>query len=609
LAYSYDQVFAADPANPANIAQNAAITIYAPGDVTMTPLTLTDPSGGALTNPIQVNANGFGSAFQHATLDRVAWSGGGFTGFFTSYEGMKDEAVAAREAAEAAAASAGAEAAAVADAAIGDATAEATAAKSAAETAASNASASATAAANAAALVGAPADTAIAAAVNGNGATKTALNATILDQVSTSGKAPKAAIDAAIATAVQVPKSPRMVALGHSLIAAGDGLGLNYGDSIQHMLSAYSGGKLELIKNAGVAGQSSTLILARFDTDVTPHNPGVVFIMARTNDYSGGSGAPVSFATSKANHEALIAKCAAIGAVPIMATTPPVSNASAAEKLENAKFDNWLRGYCKVRNIVCVDLWTALVSTTANAWPSNDWTNDGATGLPDGTHPLPIGYKKIAETIVSALPAWPAVKRTAVTQADPNNYLLNALMLNDTNADGLADSWVEFNSPTATSRAYSLVTDPNVPGKMQRITINETGSNFAQLRQEVNTTAPDFYTAGDVLGVYAVVTLEDTALTVGKNLRLQLKVVEGGAPAFADHLASLTVGIFPGRASGVVKHERVVLGQRFVARDGIFVTSVQFVLTPGTYAGASGGAGYAQFGAVRLVNLTRMGLA
>jgi hypothetical protein len=179
MAYSFDQVFAADPANPSNIAQNASILIYQPGDATKTPLVITDPSGGALTNPVTVNANGFGPAFAHATLERVAWDGGGFTGFFTSYEGMKNEAVAARDAAQEAATTAGTEAAAVATAAIGDATAEAEAAATSAATAASNAAASATAAANSAALVGAPADAAIAAAVNNSAsATKAALNAT-----------------------------------------------------------------------------------------------------------------------------------------------------------------------------------------------------------------------------------------------------------------------------------------------------------------------------------------------------------------------------------------------------------------------------------------------
>jgi hypothetical protein len=168
VAYTFEQVFAADPANPANVAQNAAILIYTPGDATKAPLTITDPSGGALSNPLTVNANGFGSAFMHETLDRVAWDGGGFTGFFTSYEGMKEVAVAAQAAAE----TAGADAAAAASAGVAGVAA-------AADAAATSAAASATAAANSAALVGAPADTAVETLINAGGsATRAALNST-----------------------------------------------------------------------------------------------------------------------------------------------------------------------------------------------------------------------------------------------------------------------------------------------------------------------------------------------------------------------------------------------------------------------------------------------
>jgi hypothetical protein len=160
MAYSFDQIFAADPANPANIAQNAAVTIFAPGDVTMTPLAITDPDGTPLPNPIPVNANGFGSAFAHATLDRVAWAGGGFTGFFTSYEGMKQVALDAQTAAETAASTAAAEA----STAVAPVIADAEAATAAANTAAANALA--------------PNDSTIAGYVNGSGPTKAALDAT-----------------------------------------------------------------------------------------------------------------------------------------------------------------------------------------------------------------------------------------------------------------------------------------------------------------------------------------------------------------------------------------------------------------------------------------------
>jgi YD repeat-containing protein len=108
VAYTYEQLLAVDPSNPANVARAASITIFAPGDATKTPLTITDTNGAALPNPLTSNANGFAPAFIHATLDRVAWEGGGLTGFLTSYEGMKEEAVEARAAAEGAASDAAA---------------------------------------------------------------------------------------------------------------------------------------------------------------------------------------------------------------------------------------------------------------------------------------------------------------------------------------------------------------------------------------------------------------------------------------------------------------------------------------------------------------------
>jgi lysophospholipase L1-like esterase len=168
MAYTFDAVFAVDPNNPANIAKNASITIFDPADPTQAPIAITDPTGVPLPNPMTLDAAGMGPAYQHATLARVGWKGAGFVGYFTSYEGMFNETVAAKEAAQAAvseAATAGADAAAVASAALAGAVADAEAAS--------------TAAAASAALVGAPADTAIAAAINGTGtATKTALSAT-----------------------------------------------------------------------------------------------------------------------------------------------------------------------------------------------------------------------------------------------------------------------------------------------------------------------------------------------------------------------------------------------------------------------------------------------
>lgn len=97
MAYAFDQIIAADPSNPERVASQGVVTIFAPGDTTQTPLTITTLEGFPLENPIKVNDQGYGPAFMHATLDQVAWSGGGFSGLFVSYKGMKEVAVAAQE--------------------------------------------------------------------------------------------------------------------------------------------------------------------------------------------------------------------------------------------------------------------------------------------------------------------------------------------------------------------------------------------------------------------------------------------------------------------------------------------------------------------------------
>ena len=104
MAFPYKQIFAVDESMPERVAQNGVVTIFAPGDTTKTPLAITSLEGLRLPNPIQVNGEGYGPPFMHATLSQVAWAGGGLTGTFESYEGMRDEAVAARVAAEDAAA-------------------------------------------------------------------------------------------------------------------------------------------------------------------------------------------------------------------------------------------------------------------------------------------------------------------------------------------------------------------------------------------------------------------------------------------------------------------------------------------------------------------------
>ncbi|MCO4276141.1 hypothetical protein NG701_17205 [Pseudarthrobacter sp. HLT3-5] len=142
--YPLDMQLVVDPLNPENVVRDGTVYLYDPSDEAgVSPITLKDPSGLPLTNPLTSNAYGFIQPCI-VTVPRVKWKSGTFEGFFYSYDGLRNEAIAAREAAE---------------------------------TASGDAANSAAAAASSAALVGAPADTAIAAAVSGSGATKAALSA------------------------------------------------------------------------------------------------------------------------------------------------------------------------------------------------------------------------------------------------------------------------------------------------------------------------------------------------------------------------------------------------------------------------------------------------
>ncbi|WP_156380278.1 hypothetical protein [Arthrobacter sp. Soil762] len=142
--YPFKVEIVVDPDNPMNVVQNGAVFLYDPSDEAgVSPIVLKDLSGLPMTNPLTSNAVGALSPFV-ATIPQVKWKSGPWTGSFESFDGLRNEAVAARAAAEiaqAAATAAGADAAAAVAAALAGAVADA--AESAVDAAAAQASAAA----------------------------------------------------------------------------------------------------------------------------------------------------------------------------------------------------------------------------------------------------------------------------------------------------------------------------------------------------------------------------------------------------------------------------------------------------------------------------------
>lgn len=204
--YPYNQIFAADPSTPGNVAAYASILIFAPGDETKTPIVLMKGDGSPLDNPLTTSGVGATTNFI-AQLEQVAWEGGGYSGFFESFVGMRDETQLARIAAQSSANDSNASKIA-AEAAAGNA-AEGAVAGVQEQLAATVAEAedAKVAAQQAAALVGAPAGDAVVAAIQPGGAAHGVLNAAIGAQVD-----PLAALSR-LAPMLQPRTIPAMVAL------------------------------------------------------------------------------------------------------------------------------------------------------------------------------------------------------------------------------------------------------------------------------------------------------------------------------------------------------------------------------------------------------------
>lgn len=100
--YPFEMQIAVDANNAGTVIRSGSVTICDPADATNTPIALLDAAGIPMANPILTTSQGFVPAFQ-TSIPHVKWTGGGFAGYLSSYKGLLEEAVAAKEAAQQAA--------------------------------------------------------------------------------------------------------------------------------------------------------------------------------------------------------------------------------------------------------------------------------------------------------------------------------------------------------------------------------------------------------------------------------------------------------------------------------------------------------------------------
>jgi lysophospholipase L1-like esterase len=158
--------------------------------------------------------------------------------------------------------------------------------------------------------------------------------------------------------------------------------------------------------NAGVGGQRSDQILARWDSDVAPYAPGWVIVTAGVNDVNQlvtatSSTIASTVAAVKANITSIIGKILSIGARPVICTLPPFNAWIANQNAARDQINRWIKALATTGagRVVVVD-WNPLITAYSASQPQ--W-NSGMSY--DGTHGNAIGCARMGWAVWNTLDA------------------------------------------------------------------------------------------------------------------------------------------------------------------------------------------------------------
>lgn len=265
------------------------------------------------------------------------------------------------------------------------------------------------------------------------------------------------------------------------------------------------GQRLELVKDAGISGNTTTQMLARYDTDITPHGAGWVFIGGGTNDVDGGASA----ATIIANLTAMFDKADRDHARIIAATIPPRDANTAPKNAVLFEVNEWIRREAFVRpGMVLVDLYAVLSEATAATFKS---------GISlDGIHPYTTaGGWRMARAFYDALKdVVPPVPVLPSSNVDSRSLITCGMFTGTAGGKGTgvtgttASGWFVEPAPslTCTATVAKVARTDLGPGDMQEI---EVTAGTAQARAR-NTAVGTAWNPGDE--VYATIGFEADTL-------------------------------------------------------------------------------------------------
>lgn len=215
-----------------------------------------------------------------------------------------------------------------------------------------------------------------------------------------------------------------------------------------------AGPRFRIIRNAGISGNTSAQLLARFQADVLDHNPDIVPIMIGTNDLPNTASSIAHIAPLMANIETMVLMALAAGALPVL-MTPPARDGNYQVPLRKA-IPFYYRLAAAYR-VPLIDMFAITVDPATGAWKSGYST--------DGTHPNSVGIAAMADYLAPILkniasfeprPYLAAVAETSSTAADRlANIVRNGNFAVQT-TPGAPDNWTIANTG---NHSYTATTD------------------------------------------------------------------------------------------------------------------------------------------------------
>lgn len=210
-------------------------------------------------------------------------------------------------------------------------------------------------------------------------------------------------------------------------------------------VNMFANGKIRLLKNAGIGGNTTGLMLARISTDVLLYKSDFVVVYAGINDVTTG----VSSETTIANLTAIYNAIKGNGSKLVIATIGPAAGVNTAGELAilNA-INQFIRTYAYAnKDVVLVDWYQCLNDTDAQYIKSTYST--------DGTHPIGQGAYRMGKMMYNAINKvcqFSDETYLAKTIDDANNLIGNGVLTGD--VSGLATGWALAGSPTTKSKNF-----------------------------------------------------------------------------------------------------------------------------------------------------------